>query len=396
MRTLRQTIAVTAMSLRGIPSRLGASMVLIIGIAGVVAVLICVFALADGFAETAAKTGRADRALVLGRGALTESAGSLPRESAQTVLNRAEIKKDGSSSPIASFDALAFVRLTDRRTGLDSFATLRGMGPRFQLLRPELQLVSGRPYHPGLHEVIVGRAVQQHLQGLELGRRVALTPGTDWTVVGVFTSHADSHESELLTDAETLLTAFERNTFNSATVLLNDSQSFGAFKAALLSDPSLSVDVKSEQEYFTEAARPLAKLLQGIAYVIGGIMAFGAVFAALNAMYSAVAKRTREVAILRAIGYDPTAVVASVFIEVLLLAACGALLGATLAWLFFNGSAVSTNSGATPGSITYYLHITPRLMAAGMACACGVGLVGGLFPALRAATLPVASVIKGR
>lgn len=396
MRSLREIAAVTTLSLRGIPSRPGSSTVVVVGIAGVVSVLICVFALAVGYTEAATKTGRPDRVIVLGRGALAEAGSSLSRENVQALLDAPGIRQDRNSKPIASAESLVLVRRIDRRTGLESFATLRGVGAAAAALRPEIHLVAGRMFKSGLHEVIVGRSVQRRLVGLEIGDRFPLAQGANWTIVGVFETQGDSHESELLTDVETLNSAFQRDYFNSLTLQLDTPASFDAFKAATTSNPTLAVQAKRETVYFAEAAEPEARMLKFIAYTIGSIMAFGAVAAALNALYSAIGTRAKEIATLRAIGYGGYSVLVSVFIEALLLSFAGAALGAWFAWYFFNGSSVSTVTDVSSALVVYALHMSPGLIALAMGSACVMGLLGGLFPAIRAATLPVATVINGR
>jgi putative ABC transport system permease protein len=249
-------------------------------------------------------------------------------------------------------------------------------------------------FKPALHEMVVGRALQRRLAGLEVGKRVALLQG-DWTVVGAFESGGDSHESELLTDVETLLSAFQRNVFTSVTVMLDSPSTFDAFKAALTTNPALSVEVKREPDYFSEASRPMANLLKIIASTIGVIMGLGAVFAAINTMYSAVSARSIEIATLRAIGYDGGPVVVSVLVEALLLALLGAVIGATIAWVFFNGNSVSTITGTSPSPVTYTLDVSYRLIGYGIFSACVIGLLGGVLPAARAARLSVAAAIRG-
>lgn len=394
MTSLRQMIAVTVLSLLGIPRRVGASLVIVIGVAGVVAVFVCVLAMATSFTRSTAGTARADRAVVLGRGADSEANSGFSRENAATVLDAPGIRRSPDGKPIASAENLAFVRLTDRRTGLDALTTLRGVGSQAFALRPEIRLIAGRMFKPGLHELIAGQSVQRRVLGLEIGNRFLLPQG-DWTVVGVFESNGDSHESELFTDAETLLSAFQRNFITSVTVLLESPQRFADFAAALSTNPTLSVDVKRERDYFVAANRPTSRLLGIIAYAIGGIMAFGAAFAALNTMYSAVSARSAEIATLRAIGFGGAPVVVSVLVEALLLAVIGAALGAAVAWYFFNGNAVSTVTGTSPSQVTFALNVNAGLIAAGMACACAIGVVGGLFPAIRAARLSVAAAMRG-
>jgi putative ABC transport system permease protein len=273
-------------------------------------------------------------------------------------------------------------------------ATLRGVGAEVFALRPEMQLVEGRVFVPAVHEVIVGRAATTRLDGVAIGNQIRLPQG-DWTVVGVFESGGDSHESEFLTDADTLISAFSRgDTFSSVTVGLGRPDAFDDFKNALTTNPALSVEVKREPEYFADASRPISRLLTFIAYVIGGIMTLGAVFAALNTMYSAISARAVEIATLRAIGFGASPVVVSVFVEALLLALLGAAIGAWLAWFLFHGSAVSTMTGTSPSQMTYSLVVTPELIGLGIGCACVIGVLGGLFPAVRAARLPVAMAMR--
>ena len=394
MSSLRQIAAVTLVSLLGIPKRLGACSVIVVGIAGVVAVLISVFAMARGFTDTATKTGRSDRAIVLSQGARTEATSGIPRAGIMTVLNADEIKRTADGKSIASPDYITFARLSDRRTGLDAFATVRGTGPQLLSLRPEIKIVEGRMFEPGLREMIVGRTLQRRLQGLEIDSPVALPQG-EWKIVGVFESNRDTHESELLTDVEMLLSAFQRNTFSSVTVSLRDAGSFDAFKHALVTNPAIAVDVRRETDYLAEASRPTAKLLYFIAYFIGSIMALGAVFAAVNAMFSAINDRSKEIATLRAIGYDGTCVVVSVFIESLLFALLGAIVGAAVAWNFFNGASVSTVTSAGPSPLTYALQVTPSIVSLGIATACIIGFAAGLFPAIRISRASVVAGLSG-
>lgn len=395
MGSLRQIVAMTALNLRGIPLRLGASLVIVIAFAGAVTVLICVLALVSSFMDTVTRTGRSDRAMVLSRGAESESVSSLSRETAATVLDTAGIKHNGDSKLIGSAENVAAVRLTDERTGLDTTVPLRGVSGNPLDLRPEIHLVSGRMFKPGLREMIVGRAAQRRVGGLEIGSRVP-PPDGDWTIVGTFESGQDWHESELLADDAAMLAAFHRNSFNAVTVLLESPAAFDGFKAALSSNPSLSVDVVRESDYLATLSAPTTKLLKAVAYTIGLLMCLGAGFAAINAMYTVVTGRAIEIATLRAIGYNAAPVLISVITEAMLLALAGALVGAVVSWYFFNGSAINTvpEKAGTGASINYNLTIGHELILLGILCACGVGLIGGLFPALRAARLPVAAVLR--
>jgi putative ABC transport system permease protein len=390
MSAFREAAAVTSMNLRSLPSRYGTSLVIVVGIAAVVAVLISVMAMARGFIDSAKRSGREERAIVLGRGAESESSSGFSGTNATTILNAPGIRRAPDGAPLGSAEHLAFLMVADRRTGRDTFVTVRGVGPQAFALRPEMKLVEGRMFKSGLNELIAGRSAQQRIDGVNIGDKVPLPQG-DWTVVGIFESNGDSHESELLTDANTLLAAMRRGEwFSSTTVWLENDAAFNAFKDAVTADPTLQVDVKREPAYFEDASKPVGRLLNIIAYAIGGFMALGAVFGALNTMYSAISARAIEIATLRAIGFGAGPVVVSVFVEALLLALAGAILGAGIAWFFFNGNAVSTASGTSPSQLTFSLEVTGGLIAAGIGCALLIGVLGGLFPAMRAARRPVA------
>lgn len=393
MGSLKQIVAMTAMSLRGIPLRLGASLVILIAFAGAVTVLICVLALSSSFANTVTRTGRTDRVIVLSRGAESESVSTLSRENAATILDTAGIKHNRDSKLIGSAENLAAVRLTDGRTGLDTIVALRGVGDSPLDLRPEIHLVSGRMYKAGLREMIVGRSAQRRVAGLEVGSHIPF-PGGDWSIVGAFESAQDWHESELLADNTTVLAALHRNSFNAVTVMLDSAAAFDRFKAALSSNPALSVDVARESDFLARLSAPTARLLEAIASTIGLLMGLGAAFACINAMYSVVTGRSVEIATLRAIGYNSAAVLIAVITEAMLLALAGALIGAAVSWYFFNGSSVNTVPEKARSAINYSLTIGPGLVGLGILGACGVGLIGGLFPGLRAARLPIAAVLR--
>jgi putative ABC transport system permease protein len=392
MNMLRQIGAVTWMNLRGIPQRFGTSSVIVIGIAGVVAVLISVLAMATGFTHTVSATGRADRAIVLRGGSDSELASSLAREATLTIMDAPGIRKNSEGKAIASAETVVIVDMPKKSTDSGANVTIRGVGPLWAALRPEIHIVSGRLFKPGLRELIVGRGAQSQFKGLDVGSHISLR-GSDWTIVGTFESNGDSHESELLADGETVLSAYRRNLYQSVIVLLDSPASFDAFKTALTTNPQLSVDVQRERDYYAHQSERMTTVLSFVAYVVGGIMAVGALFGALNTMYSAVSVRTREIATLRAIGFGASAVVLSVLIEAMLLSILGALIGAGLAWVFFNGNVVST-LGSNFTQVVFRLAVSPSLVVLGVLWACAIGLIGGLFPAIRAARLPVATALR--
>lgn len=389
----KQTSAVTAMNLKAIPQRLGTSSVIVIGIAGVVAVLVSVLAMATGFHKTVANAGKPDRAIVLRGGSQSEINSVVARDNALTILDAAGVRKDADGKPIGTADVVTIVDLPKVADGSNANVTLRGTGAKFAALRPEFRILEGRMFQPAVRELVVGAAAAKQFRGVTLGSHIAFRD-SDWTVVGIFTTGNDAHESELIADAETVQSAFRRTAFQSMTVQLENVDSFKVFKDQLTTNPTLTVDVKREPEYYAEQSKQLTTLLNFLAYFVGGIMAVGAMFGALNTMYSAVSARGVEIATLRAIGFGATPVVVSVFVEALILALLGGAIGAALAWAFFNGNAVST-LGANFSQVVFRLTVTPGLVIAGLVLAIAIGVLGGLFPAIRAARLPVATALRG-
>ena len=388
----RQIGAVTLLNLRSIPSRLSTSLVIVVGIAGVVAVLISVLAMATGFRETVAGTGRQDRAIILRGGSNSELASSLARDATLTIMDGPGVKKDEAGRPIGSAEAVVIVELPKKGETTGANVTLRGVGPQNLSLRPEITLTQGRMFKPALHELIAGKSAALQFQGLELNGHITIR-NTDWTVVGIFESHGDSHESELMADADTVLSTYQRNLFQSVTVLLDSPEAFSGFKDSLTTNPALSVDVKREPEYYAAQSKQLSTVLTFVANFVGGIMAIGAAFGALNTMYSAVSARMVEIATLRAIGFGALPVVISVFAEAVLLALAGGVIGALLAWVFFNGNSVSTLGGNFT-QIVFPLKVSTGLLVLGIVWAVVIGVVGGLFPAIRAARLPIATALR--
>lgn len=393
MKLFKQIGAVTTMSLRSLPQRVGTSLVIVIGIAGVVAVLVSVLAMSTGMIKTMERSGRDDRAIVMRNGSAAETGSVLPRDAARLVVDAPGIKLDTDGKPIVSAEALRVISLFKKEDGTEVNVAVRGVGKKVAAVRPELKIIAGRMFEPAVNELIVGRAAHAQFKGLDIGDRVKLR-NANWTVVGVFTTGGDAHESALWVDAETLLSIDQRSSFQSMTVLLESPGAYARFKDALSSNPSLAVEVSREREYYRRQSETISKVISVIAYVVGGIMAIGAIFSALNTMYSAVSARLREIATLRAIGFGSTAMVMSVLAEALLLALIGGVIGAVLAWMFFNGHTVSTSAAGPFGHLVFDLSVSPALMVIGIVWACTIGLIGGLFPAVRAARLPVASALR--
>jgi putative ABC transport system permease protein len=393
MSAISQTLALTAMNLRSIPQRLGHSLVIVVGIAGVVAVLISVLAMSLGFRTTIEGDGSADRTIVFSRGASAENESGLSRENIAAVMNATGIKHDARDRPVASAEVILVAPVARKRDSTDVYVTLRGVGPQYFVLRPELKLASGRLFRAGNQELLVGASASAQFAGLEIGNQIRLQDG-DWTVVGTFAGGNGARESEVIADAQTVMSAYKLDTFNSVSLMRESGSSLAALKAALAQDVSLLIDVRTEPEYLATASSSTNRMLQLVAYSIGSIMALGALFGALNSMQSAVAARTVEIATLRAIGFSSFAVAIAVLIEALLLAFAGAVAGAAVAYTAFNGTTISTLGGAVWDSqLVYSLNITPSLIVIAIVLACALGLLGGLFPAIRAAHTKVADAL---
>ena len=389
----KQIAAVTAMNLRSLPQRLAASLVVVIGVAGVVGVLVSVLGMATGLSHAFVSTGGPSRAIVLHKAATSEGLSNIDISWVGPIEDGPGVLRGPTGHVAATPEYIVGVNLPKRSDGVESGVTLRGTSAAALLVHPEWRIVSGRMFRPGLREVVVGAAAASEFSGLEIGRHVELG-GNEWTVVGRFTSGGDSHDSEILADARTLMSAFNWGAYSSVTVRLDAPASFDRFRRTLLSNPSLEIDVVREQDYYRGQAQQITGLLYLVSTVVGAIMAIGAVFTALNTLYAAVAARTAEIATLRAIGFGPAGVVVSVLVEALLLSVLGALLGAAVAWLLFNGDALSTGGGQFDSQVAFRLLVGPSLVAVGIAWACAIGLLGGLLPAIRAARQPVAVALR--
>src|SRR6185437_13774729 len=388
----RQILAVVGMNLRNLPTRIGPSLVIVVGIAGVVAVLLSVLAMAVGFSQTIAGGGSPDRALILSGGALGEAMSSIPGDSVPNILNAPGIAKDAQGRPIAAAEALAQVQINPQRGGKPINVALRGVGSIESELRPEIHIVAGRMFRSGLHELVVGRNLRERY-GLDVGSHLQFQNG-DWVVVGVFAStHSSTLDAQILTDAQTLLAAYQRSWFQSITVRLAGPHGLDELKHALTGDPTLHVDAYSESGYAAAQSSALNAVLRFIGYFIGGMMAGGALFGALNSLYASVSSRSVEIATLRAIGFGSSSVVISVLTEALLLSVAGALAGAFFAWLFFNGHISSMQLNGLQPPTAFAMAVTPNLVVLGIIWACVIGFAGGLFPALRAARLPIAKAL---
>jgi putative ABC transport system permease protein len=389
---LSQTVAITGINLKSIPERWGASLVIVVGLAGVVAVFTALLAMAEGFQATLKSAGRADVAMVLRGGSDAELNSALVRDQVTLIKQAPGIRRDSDDQPLASAEMIVIAELAkkgDRRAGAN--VTVRGIGPKGMKLRPQVRIVEGRMFETGKRELIVGRGVTRQFDGVRVGETLRFR-GSDWTVVGVFDS-GDANESELWCDVEVAQTTFNRQGFSSVRAVLDGANAMTTFKDALSAEPRLSVDVQTEQEYYSGQTRQFRATLGVLASIVTAIMGLGALFAALNTMYAAVAARAREIATLRAIGFGGLPVVLSVMIESLVLALIGGALGAVIAYVLFNGLSVST-LGQNFSQVVFAFKVTPALVVRGLIIAVVIGMFGGFLPAIRAARMPVTVALR--
>lgn len=388
-----QVAAVTAVNLRTVPQRRGSSLATIVGVAGVVIVSIAVFSIAEGVRHTLSASAASDTAVVLRSGSDSEMMSGLQREATRIIAEAPGVRR-AAGGPAASAELYVIVDLPKRSTGTDANVPLRGVQPAAFAVRDQVRIVQGRKFEPGRNEVIVGRAAASQFAGLDVGNHLRWGEN-EWTVVGIFEANGGLPESEIWCDVGVLQPAYRRgNTFQSVYAKLESPAAFTAFKDALTSDPRLDVKVVREDEYYASQSRALTGLIRIIGAFITVLMGAGAVFAALNTMYAAVAARAREIATLRALGFRGGPVVVSVLAESLLLALVGGVIGAAVAWLAFDGFQTSTLNWSTFSQLSFSFAVTPPLIVMGVVCSLLMGLIGGLFPAIRAARLPVATALR--
>ena len=391
---LSQVSAITGINIKSIPQRWASSLVIVIGLAGVVAVFTALLAMLTGFESTLKAAGRADEALIMRGSSDAEINSGLDRDSDDLIEQAPGIRRGADGKPLASAEVMVIaelIRKDDVKNGAN--ITLRGVEPAAFALRPQLKIVEGRNFTPGLRELIAGKGATKQFAGLEPGHQIRLGSQL-WTVVGVFAS-GDALDSEIWGDAGVVADTYRRGGSRaSVTVRLSDPQTFDAFKAGLEANPQLKVDVDTTLDYFSKQSEGTTQTIRAIGITVGLIMAIGALFGALNTMFAAVASRAREIATLRAIGFRGLPVVVAILLETMLLALLGGLLGGLLAWLLFNGYSASTLAAGTVGKLSFELKVTAKLLWIGVLWALTIGFIGGLFPALRAARLPVTTALR--
>jgi putative ABC transport system permease protein len=390
---LSQVVIVSLLNLRTIRQRLTSSMVAVVGIAGVVAVFVAVLSMAQGFQRTMATTGSPDTAIVMRSGADSEMVSILTIDDVRLIGDAAGVRRNEQGA-VASGELFVIVDLPKRSTNTTANVPLRGVGPNAFAVRPNVRIVEGRRFETGRNEVIVGRGAAGQFAGLEIGRTLKFGQSS-WTVVGIFDAGGTMSDSELWCDAAVLQPAYRRgNSFQTVYAKLESPEAFTRFKDALTTDPRLNLKVLRETEYFAEQSQMVSTLITTLGAGIALLMGIGAIFGAINTMYSAVAARTREIATLRALGFGGGPVVVSVLVESLLLALAGGVIGGAAAYVGFNGFQTSTINWQTFSQVAFAFAVTPGLIVAGIVYALAMGLLGGLLPAVRAARLPIVSALR--
>jgi len=391
---IKQMLAMTAMNVRNIRFRIGASSVAVLGVAAVVGVFAAVLSMAAGFERTMAAAGSEDTAIVMRKGASAELNSGISNEARQIISAADGVLRNGDGKPIASGELYVVVDRPIKATGTGANVPLRGVEAPAFVVRNNIRMVAGRVFEAGKQELVVGRAAQQQFAGLDLGATVKFGK-SKWTVVGVFDAGGSVSESELWCDIKVLQSAYQRgNSYQSVRVKLTSPAALETFSAALAADPRLNVSVSSEMEYYANQSRDLARFIRIVGYPLAILMAIGAIFGALNTMYASVAARAREIATLRAMGFGPVAVAIATLLESAFLSLLGGFLGGVLTYLIFNGYQVATLNGSSFSQVVFAFAVTPELLFKGLIAALLIGMLGGLFPALRAARLPVATALR--
>ncbi len=394
MRWIAQTLAVMALNIRTIPNRMGPSAVSVIGIAGVVVVFVSVLSIGAGFAAAMRSSGSGERALIMPTGADSEMTSGLGGPETDIIKQAPGIQRDGQQL-LASAELYLILDLP-RKNDPDSSSNvpLRGIEPAAMRLRSEVSLIQGRMLEFGTNEIIVGRGAHVEFANLEVGDTVRSGKNV-FQVVGVFEADGGVAESEVWGDARTLQGAYQRgNSYQIVLAKLENSGSYDGFKNWLTSNPQLDVQIKKENEYYEGQSRAMTTLIGTIGYGIAALMGIGAIFGAVLTMYTAVESRTREIATLRALGFNTLSVVISVLGESLALGALGGIIGGGAAYFAFNGYQAATMNWQTFSQVAFAFKVTPELLMTGLVYSLAMGLIGGLLPAIRAARMPISSALR--
>lgn len=388
-----QIFAIALFNLRTLPQRIGSSMTAMLGIAGVVAVMVSVLSIAQGILATMQKSASPDNAIVLRSGATSEMMSWVVGDDARIIAEAPGVARQGGDA-LASPELFVIINLQKKSTGTDANVPLRGVTRQAPRVRDAFRIVEGRMLEWGRNEVIVGVGAQIEFAGLGLGSSITVA-SEEWPVVGIFEAGGGLAETEIWVDAMVLQPAYQRgNSYQGVYAKLESAEAFRDFKDALTSDPRLNIKVMRETDYYAEQSQVLYNLITGLGTLIAVIMGLGAIFGALNTMYTAVSARAREIATLRALGFHSGPVVISVLTESLLLALVGGVIGAALAWLAFDGFRAATLNWSSFSQVAFAFDVNAGLLVQGIAFALIIGLIGGLFPAVRAARQPVSDALR--
>jgi putative ABC transport system permease protein len=380
-------------NVRSVRQRWSSAVVAVLGIAGTVGVFIAMLSLASGFKATLVASGSKDNAMVRRAGSTSEMDSSITLDQVKIIEDAPGVAR-GGSGPLVTPEVVVIAPFPLISTGTDANVQVRGVSARVLEIRNRIKMKEGTFFHPGLAELVVGRNVGHTYAGLNIGDSVKFGGGT-WKVVGVFDAGGSAFDSEVWCDATVLNQIYHRpeNIFQSLTVHLDSADSLQKFKDAVTADPRLTVDVSREIEYYDKQSRTLTTLITVLGGIVAFVMGIGAIFGALNTMYSAVAERSREIATLRALGFGAGSVVFSFMIEALLISLVGGLLGC-VAVLPLNGLTTGAMNWQTFSHLAFAFRITPLLLGLGLIFALLMGVAGGLFPAIRAARRPVAPALR--
>ena len=380
-------------NVRSVRARWTSTIVAVLGIAGTVGVFVAMLSLARGFKATLVASGSPDNALVMRAGSSSEMMGGITLDSIKVIQDAPGIAR-GLNGPLITQDVVGVMPIPLISTGTDANVQIRGVSPNVLEIRKFVKMSQGRMFNPGMSEIVVGKNASKTYSGLTVGNKIDMAGG-HWEVVGVFDANGSAFDSEIWTDSRVLNDILKRpsNIFQSATVHLESPSSFQALKDSLTSDPRLNVDVTREIDYYAKQSTTMTTLITVLGGLVAAIMAIGAVFGALNTMYSAVAERGREIATMRALGFNAYSVVFSFLVEALLISFIGGVIGC-LVVLPLNGLTTSTMNFQTFSNLAFAFKITPELLVKGVIFALVMGVVGGLLPAVRAASLPVATALR--
>lgn len=390
---MSQSIAVTIQNLKSIPQRWGPSLVAIVGVAGVVAVLVAVLSIAKGFQQTLVARGSDNNVIVMRSGSSSELDSSLSGEQAKKLEDIEGIRVvDGRS--LVSPEVFVMVDLAKKGTDATSNVPMRGVTATAFQVHEDIEVVEGRMFETGKRELVAGRGAAGQFTGVEVGQTLEFGQER-WDVVGIFEAKGSSAESELWADAPVVQGAFRRgNSFAVAYATLESPDQFQMFADTLENDPTISARVLREPEFLAEQSAALSGFINAVGYTIAILMALGALFGAINTMYTAVSDRSREIATLRAIGFSRFPIMVSVMVEAIALSLVGGILGGGISYLLFNGFTVSTLSFSSFTQVVFAFAVTPELLVQGIIIALFIGLIGGFFPAIKAARQPIPEALR--